>query len=164
MSGLMLAVNGTLYEYGQAGEDLYLTNGDMTDWSFGTYNIPSYTLELPPIDRTHGGFFNAEEDIQPIFEENLPAMLYLIDWTVQDFGSGPSPSLRKKPRLRQRLRLKDMIQYGREETGEGDEKEGLEERGRRDDEVTAQSSNLITNALKTSDGRSKKNKQIDKEH
>jgi len=156
MSGLMLAVNGTLYEYGQAGEDLYLTNGDMTDWSFGTYNIPSYTVELPPIDQAHGGFFNAEEDIQPIFEENLPAMLYLIDWTVQNFGSSPNPSLRREPRLRQRLRLKDKIQYGREERG------GLDERGGRVDKVTAQGSKLITNAPKTSDGRSKKTNRLTK--
>jgi murein tripeptide amidase MpaA len=162
MSGLMLAVNGTLYAYGQAGEDLYLTNGGMIDWSFGTYNIPSYTLELPPIDRAHGGFFNAEEDIQPIFEENLPAMLYLIDWTVQNFGSGPSPSTEREPRLRQRLRLKDKIQYGREERGRKDEKEGLEERGGRDDEVTAQNSELKTEALKTSDGRSKKTNRLTK--
>jgi hypothetical protein len=134
----------------------------MIDWSFGTYNIPSYTLELPPIDRAHGGFFNAEEDIQPIFEENLPAMLYLIDWTVQNFGSGPSPSTEREPRLRQRLRLKDKIQYGREERGRKDEKEGLEERGGRDDEVTAQNSELKTEALKTSDGRSKKTNRLTK--
>jgi len=150
MSGLMLAVNGTIYEYGQAGEDLYFTNGGMIDWSFGTYNIPSYTLELPPIDRAHGGFFNAEEDIQPIFEENLPAMLYLIDWSVQNFVSGPSPSPRREPRPRLRAKLKDRIQYGREE------------RGGRNDEVTVERSKLITKALKTSDGRSKKTNRLTK--
>ncbi len=37
-----------------------------------------------------GGFFNAENDIQPIFRENLPAALYLIDWAIQDFGAAPS--------------------------------------------------------------------------
>ena len=84
MSDRIQAVNGTFYDFGQAGESLYLTNGDTTDWSYGVYGIPSYTIELPPIDYLNGGFFNAEEDIQPIFDENLPAALYLIDWSIQN--------------------------------------------------------------------------------
>jgi carboxypeptidase T len=60
-----------------------LTNGDTTDWSFGEYGIPSYTIELPPDSDILGEFFNAEADIQPIFDENLPAALYLIDWCIQ---------------------------------------------------------------------------------
>jgi carboxypeptidase T len=80
MSNLMEPVNGRVYGYAQAGADFYFTNGDTTDWSYGTYGIPSFTVELPPIDEPHGGFFNAEEDIQDIFRENLPAMLYLIEW------------------------------------------------------------------------------------
>ena len=83
MSALMEPVNGRLYEYGQAGDFFYLTNGDTTDWSFGVYGIPSYTIELPPIDQIYGGFFNAEEDINSIFNENLPSALYLIDWAIQ---------------------------------------------------------------------------------
>ncbi|MCK4495810.1 MAG: zinc carboxypeptidase, partial [Candidatus Aminicenantes bacterium] len=83
MSALMEPVNGRLYEYGQAGDFFYLTNGDTTDWSFGVYGIPSYTIELPPVDQIHGGFFNAEEDINSIFNENLPSALYLIDWAIQ---------------------------------------------------------------------------------
>ena len=83
MSALIEPVNGRLYEYGQAGDFFYLTNGDTTDWSFGVYGIPSYTIELPPVDQIHGGFFNAEEDINSIFNENLPSALYLIDWTIQ---------------------------------------------------------------------------------
>jgi carboxypeptidase T len=85
MSELMQSVNGDFYAYGQAGVALYLTNGDTTDWTYGTYGIPSFTIELPPVDVPHGGFFNAEEDIQPIFNENLPAMLYLIEWSIGDF-------------------------------------------------------------------------------
>ncbi len=83
MSALMEPVNGRLYEYGQAGDFFYLTNGDTTDWSFGVYGIPSYTIELPPVDQIYGGFFNAEEDINSIFNENLPSALYLIDWAIQ---------------------------------------------------------------------------------
>jgi hypothetical protein len=36
------------------------------------------------VDEIHGGFFNAEADIASIFGENLPAMLYLIDWSIQN--------------------------------------------------------------------------------
>jgi len=143
MSGLMQSVNGNIYEYGQAGADLYLTNGDTTDWTFGTYGIPSYTVELPPIDQAHGGFFNAEEDIQPIFNENLPAMLYLIDWSVQNFDSGMNPSSMRERRYGPRANLKDKIQYGREaEDG-------------RDDKATTQSSRLKANEPKTSGVKSK---------
>ena len=99
MSTRMQAVSGTVYEFMQAGESFYLTNGDTTDWSYGVYGIPSYTIELPPIDNLHGGFFNAEEDIQSIFNENLPAMLYFIDWTIQNPSSsgGPIGPIRRIP-------------------------------------------------------------------
>jgi len=91
MSARIQAVNGTFYDFGQAGESLYLTNGDTTDWSYGVYGIPSYTIELPPLDYLNGGFFNSEEDIQAIFAENLPAALYLIDWSIQNSSPPPDP-------------------------------------------------------------------------
>jgi carboxypeptidase T len=80
--GLMAAVNGREYFCGQSGTTLYLTNGDATDWSYAVRGMPAYTIELPPIDYLSGGFFNREEDIAPIFLENLPAMLALVDWTI----------------------------------------------------------------------------------
>lgn len=83
MTSRMQQANGRTYEYGQAGDSLYFTNGDTTDWTYGIYGIPSFTIELPPIDQIHGGFFNAEKDIQTIFAENLPAALYLIEWAIQ---------------------------------------------------------------------------------
>lgn len=85
MSQLMEPVNGRYYEAERAGAGFYLTNGDTTDWSFGEYGIPSFTIELPPDSSITGEFFNAESDIQPIFNENLPAALYLIDWCVQTY-------------------------------------------------------------------------------
>ena len=100
MSDRMKAVNGRAYVPGQSGKDLYLTNGDLTDWAFGLSGIPSYTVELPPIDEALGGFFNREEDIAPIFRENLPALLYLIDRTVQNYR----PFLDNPYDLRQILR------------------------------------------------------------
>jgi len=86
MAALMQPANGRAYAFGQASTLLYLTNGDATDWTFGVRGIPSYTIELPPVDQLGGGFFNAEQDILPIFRENLPAALYLIDWSIGDFG------------------------------------------------------------------------------
>ncbi|MCK4557015.1 MAG: zinc carboxypeptidase, partial [Candidatus Aminicenantes bacterium] len=44
MSTRMQAVNGNVYGFMQAGESFYLTNGDTTDWSYGVYGIPSYTI------------------------------------------------------------------------------------------------------------------------
>jgi len=86
MSERIEDVHGNYYGYGRAGSKLYLTNGDTTDWTFGIYRIPSYTIELPPIDIFSGGFFNDQEDISTIFEENLPAALYLIEWSIQNFN------------------------------------------------------------------------------
>jgi murein tripeptide amidase MpaA len=88
MSQLMEPVNGRFYGYGQAGAALYVTNGDTADWSYGVYGIPSFTIELPPLDQIHGAFYNSETDIMPIFWENLPAMLYLVEWVIQN--SSPS--------------------------------------------------------------------------
>jgi carboxypeptidase T len=85
MSDLMLPVNGNYYTFGQASDGLYLTNGDTTDWAYGQFGIPAFTIELPPLDETTGGFFNAQEEILPIFRENLPAALHLMEWAVRNW-------------------------------------------------------------------------------
>ena len=85
MAALIEPVNGRYYYPDRAGASFYLTNGDTTDWSFGVYGIPSYTVELPPESYLTGEFFNPESDILPIFNENLPAMLYLIDWSIKNY-------------------------------------------------------------------------------
>jgi len=109
MSQLMKPANGRTYEYGEAGASLYVTNGDATDWTFGTSGIPSYTIELPPVDELGGGFFNAEQDIIAIFNENLPAALYLIDWCIQNFGSAASPP----PQVNQKSASPGKIKAGK---------------------------------------------------
>jgi carboxypeptidase T len=96
MAGLIAGVGGTVYAVGQAASALYLTNGDLTDWTYGVSGTPSYTIELPPVDILHGGFFNSEADIAAIFAENLPAMMYLA-------GSASRTGFRRvirKPELR----------------------------------------------------------------
>jgi murein tripeptide amidase MpaA len=83
----MAEVNGRVYEYGPAGYALYTTNGDTTDWALGQEGIPAFTIELPPPSQRAGGFFNAEADIQPIYEENKAAALWLIEWAIDDRGT-----------------------------------------------------------------------------
>jgi len=79
MSRRMEEYRGSRYAYGQASYLSYLVNGDTTDWAFGVHGIPAYTIELPPTSDQGGGFFNAEAEILPIFNENLEAALYLIE-------------------------------------------------------------------------------------
>ncbi len=116
MSTRIQSVHGNIYAYGQAGISLYLTNGDTTDWSYGTYGAPSFTIELPPVDQLHGGFFNAEEDIQIIFEENLPAMLYLTDWSIQnyDLSRDFSPRRDRYQDIRERMKNRIHRDYDKE--------------------------------------------------
>ncbi len=111
MSELIRAVNGRSYTFGRAAESLYLTNGDLTDWAFGTFGIPAFTIELPPVDEIHGGFFNAEADISTIFQENLPAMLFLIERSIQDFRFLQEES--RTDARRQDLRLRGKPQEKR---------------------------------------------------
>jgi carboxypeptidase T len=84
MAARMESVNGRVYEYGRAGNQLYVTNGGATDWALGVYGIPAFTVELPPVDQQHGGFYNPEEDIPSIVRENIPAMLYIIEWAIEN--------------------------------------------------------------------------------
>jgi hypothetical protein len=108
MSILMEAVNGRVYGFGPSAASSYLTNGDTTDWAFGISGIPAYTIELPPIDQLGGGFFNAERDIAPVFNENLPAALYLIDWSIGNFGASQArPPEARQDRLKSRGKAPD---------------------------------------------------------
>jgi len=85
MASLISQVNGRFYEIGRASSSLYLTNGDFADWIYGFFQIPVFTIELPPVDRLHGGFLNSEEDINNIFLENWPAALFLLDWAISSY-------------------------------------------------------------------------------
>ncbi len=64
----------------QQSSDLYLASGDATDWLYGETSVPAYTIELRPRSAAPG-FLLPEDQIQPTFEENLPAALFLIEWT-----------------------------------------------------------------------------------
>ncbi len=78
MQELIRDVHGVTYTPQQSSR-LYLTAGDTTDWTYGEYAIPSFTIELRPDSIENGGFILPPEQIQPTFEENLPAALEFIE-------------------------------------------------------------------------------------
>jgi carboxypeptidase T len=111
MAALIQEVNGRTYSYGESSRDMYLTNGDLTDWAYAVSGIPAYTIELPPLDEIHGGFFNAEADIASIFAENLPAMLYLIDWSIRNYSAPTAEKTIRpgdRPHFRPRRRSENL--------------------------------------------------------
>ncbi|MFQ5823226.1 MAG: M14 family metallopeptidase [bacterium] len=79
MADSILKVHGKSY-IAQQSSELYLASGDATDWLYGETQVPSYTIELRP-ESTFPGFQLPESEIQPTLEENLPAALFLIQWT-----------------------------------------------------------------------------------
>ena len=58
------------------GADLYITNGDFTDWTYGSLGIPAHT-----VDFTKGYDFRFPDDevmVQTVFEDSLPFALSVI--------------------------------------------------------------------------------------
>ena len=72
MRRLIGGVHGKTYVAKQSS-GLYLTAGDTTDWTYGEYDIPSFTVELRPATVMEGGFILPADQIQPCWEENKPA-------------------------------------------------------------------------------------------
>jgi len=101
MSQRIFQVNGSYYAYGRTPELLYVTNGDHDDWVYGTFAVPAFTYELPPVDYLHGGFINSEDEIDPIFSENLPAMLYFVNYFINDNGEGILPRRHEGTKIHQ---------------------------------------------------------------
>jgi carboxypeptidase T len=81
MKGLIHGVHGKTYTPEQAST-LYPTAGDTTDWTYGEYGIWSLTIELRPSSQAEGGFILPPSQIQPTFEENLPAAFEFIGQTL----------------------------------------------------------------------------------
>jgi carboxypeptidase T len=72
MQRLIGGVHGKTYVAKQSS-GLYLTAGDTTDWTYGEYDVPSFTVELRPATVMEGGFILPADQIQPCWEENKPA-------------------------------------------------------------------------------------------
>jgi hypothetical protein len=81
MADRIRAVHHVSYTPEQSS-DLYLSSGDTTDWLYGVFGVPNFTIELRPRS-TSPGFELPESEIAPTFEENLPAALYLVNWAIQ---------------------------------------------------------------------------------
>ena len=78
MQTLIQGVHGKIYVPQQSSE-LYPTAGDTTDWTYGTYGIPSFTIELRPRTFQEGGFILPPDQILPTWEENRPAAFRFIE-------------------------------------------------------------------------------------
>ena len=78
MSDRIRPVHGMVYTPQQSSK-LYPTAGDTTDWSYGTYGIPSFTIELRPQTAEQGGFILPAHQIGPTYEENRAAAFFLIE-------------------------------------------------------------------------------------
>ncbi|MFQ6113260.1 MAG: M14 family metallopeptidase [bacterium] len=87
MSDSIFNIHSKTYIAEQSSE-LYIASGDATDWLYGETQVPSYTIELRPTSAIPG-FQLPESEIQPTFEENLPAALFLVQWT-QTVSSMPT--------------------------------------------------------------------------
>jgi carboxypeptidase T len=77
MQQLIKPVHNKTY-VSQKSSQLYRTAGDTTDWTYGTYGIPSFTIELRPSTALEGGFILPASQIAPTWEENQPAALEFI--------------------------------------------------------------------------------------
>ena len=77
MEGLIREVHGETYAAQQASQ-LYPTAGDTTDWTYGEFDVPSFTIELRPVSALDGGFILPAAQIEPCWEENRPAALEFV--------------------------------------------------------------------------------------
>jgi murein tripeptide amidase MpaA len=78
MQTLIQGVHGKIY-VPQPSSELYPTAGDTTDWTYGTYGIPSFTVELRPRTFQEGGFILPPDQILPTWEENRPAAFRFVE-------------------------------------------------------------------------------------
>ena len=78
MQTLIQGVHGKIY-VPQPSSELYPTAGDTTDWTYGTYGIPSFTIELRPRTFQEGGFILPPDQIQATWEENRPAAFRFVE-------------------------------------------------------------------------------------
>lgn len=69
------------------GSDLYLTSGSDDDWLYGEMGIYSFTIEVypdfsdnaPELNFPYNSFHPREDKIQPVCEDNIGAVLFLLE-------------------------------------------------------------------------------------
>lgn len=84
----------------QQSSDLYITDGDMTDWAYGVHKIFAYTFEMYPTTSSPG-FYPPDEAIATQTSRNREAVLYIseqADCPYRSIGKqaqycgGPAPT------------------------------------------------------------------------
>lgn len=75
MGQAMAATNGYTP---QQSSDLYITDGDMTDWAYGVHKIFAFTFEMYP-KTSNPGFYPPDEVIPAETARNKEAVLYLAE-------------------------------------------------------------------------------------
>ncbi|MET8007424.1 M14 family zinc carboxypeptidase [Nonomuraea glycinis] len=64
----------------QQASDLYITDGTIDDWLWGTYKIFSYTFEMYPVG-SNPGFYPPDEQIVPQTTRNREAVLRFLEYS-----------------------------------------------------------------------------------
>ena len=90
MTDRMYQVSGRVYGFGSS-EQLYLVNGDTTDWVYGTFGTPAFTVELPPRTVSAGGFVVPESLIGSVSDENIAALMYFNNYLLDKWNGNNKP-------------------------------------------------------------------------
>ena len=77
----------------EQSSQLYIASGDLTDWSWGTHQIFSFTFEMMPKSMWDGGFYPGTAAIAKSIQLNWRPMLYLIDLADNPRRVAQSPDL-----------------------------------------------------------------------
>ena len=75
----------------QQMSDLYLLDGDASDWLYGDQRIFAFTIEMYPTDKSHvGGFYPPDSVIQRETTRNDDAVLYFLEHAGCPYSTVPS--------------------------------------------------------------------------
>ena len=81
------SVHGEYYDPKQSSQ-FYPTAGGASDWIYGIYGIPAFTIELRPAERWQGGFRLPANQILPTYEENKPAAFEFMNSLISGQSDG----------------------------------------------------------------------------
>ena len=71
--------------------DLYLLDGDATDWLYGVQRIFAFTIEMYPTDNSHvGGFYPPDSVIQRETTRNNDTVLWFLEHAACPYTAVPS--------------------------------------------------------------------------
>jgi carboxypeptidase T len=71
--------------------DLYLLDGDASDWLYGAQRIFAFTIEMYPTDKSHvGGFYPPDSVIQRETTRNNDTVLWFLEHAACPYSAVPS--------------------------------------------------------------------------